>query len=442
MRSSFGIPSFSDSPGTMASRPSFLPPIHHHPNTSTDQIAPQPLPDDPNASFGPQAFQTAPGQWPPTHSPPPKHFTILGELDLLLNHCVNLHGTPQQQQQPAVGGQLFTPGLVGEQQGLGQPTYYQLGQEPEYINGPTYGQQPQPAYGQAPVDQLAGQFGRMGMGRGQKQFQLNTTNLLTSPPEPCELYRPPPEICLPPNLCISPSPYHYHNVPDTRLLARLYPTSSSASTLTTNSWPQEPLALSPPSIISDADFQVSFSLDYATQPLLNASEVKSKPVKSYNIKCEAPCAKHLSFVISEPLTSANRTHQHLHINSHAPFDHGVPTAIRTSTIKSIEPANTVLTPIAIIDDVKRDFCPPTTTTVPLLGEASSRSSFGLPLVSADLENSSIAHYEPPGLKHRDSTIKTSTDNSGFYSWPHNEDLIERLQASTPGLATLEASFSV
>ncbi|KAG6912546.1 hypothetical protein DXG01_013897, partial [Tephrocybe rancida] len=144
--------------------------------------------------------------------------------------------------------------------------------------------------------------------------------------------------------------YHYRYVPDTRLLARLYPTPSSASTPTTNSRPQEPLALSPPSIISDADFQESFSLDYATQPLLNTSKVEYKPVKSYDVKREAPCAKQLSFVISEPLTSVNSMHQPMHINSHAPFDHAVPTAIRISTISTIEPANAVLTPTAIIDD--------------------------------------------------------------------------------------------
>ncbi|KAG6916743.1 hypothetical protein DXG01_005563 [Tephrocybe rancida] len=140
---------------------------------------------------------------------------------------------PQQQQQPAVGGQLFTPGLVGEQQfasqqqGPGQPTYYQPGQEPEYINGPTYGQQPQPAYGQAPVDQLAGQFGQMGMGGGQKQFQLYTTNLLTSPPEPRELYRPPPEIRLPPNSCISPSPFANPDPSYKRSTLNAIPTTSS-----------------------------------------------------------------------------------------------------------------------------------------------------------------------------------------------------------------------
>ncbi|KAF8220019.1 CPII coat sec24 protein [Tricholoma matsutake] len=139
------------------------------------------------------------------------------------------------QQQPAAGGQLFTPGLVGEQQfqaqqqqvpvpGPGQslaPQYYGHPvdqQQSEYIGGPgpVYGQPPQPVYGagagagqQHPVDALSGQFGGMGIGGGipgQKSFSLQTTNLLTSPPEPRELHRPSPEIRLPPNSCLSPSP--------------------------------------------------------------------------------------------------------------------------------------------------------------------------------------------------------------------------------------------
>ncbi|KAH0580954.1 hypothetical protein H2248_012107 [Termitomyces sp. 'cryptogamus'] len=135
----------------------------------------------------------------------------------------------QQQQQPAAGGQLFTPGLMGEQQFASQQAtqsaYYQPGQESEYINGPAYGQ-PQQGYVQGPVDQLAGQFGQMGMG-GQKQFQLYTTNLLTSPPEPRELYRVPPEIRLPPNSCISPSPFANADPSYKRCTVNAIPTSSS-----------------------------------------------------------------------------------------------------------------------------------------------------------------------------------------------------------------------
>lgn len=143
--------------------------------------------------------------------------------------------TTGQQQQPAPGGQLFTPGLVGEQQfqaqqsqppAPGQTSYYQPGEQPEYINGPTYGQQTQPGYTQPPVDALAGQFNQMGMG-GQKQFQLYTTNLLTSPPEPHELYRAPPEIRLPPNSCISPSPLANADPSYKRSTLNAIPTTSS-----------------------------------------------------------------------------------------------------------------------------------------------------------------------------------------------------------------------
>lgn len=114
-----------------------------------------------------------------------------------------------QQQQP---GQLFTPGLAAENQFQqqqqqqmqpGQPPYYGgAAPEPEYINGPQA-----PMYGQPqnPMNTLADQFGQMGMG-GQKGLRLYTTNLLTSPPDPRELSLPPPEIVLPPNSCVSPSP--------------------------------------------------------------------------------------------------------------------------------------------------------------------------------------------------------------------------------------------
>lgn len=137
------------------------------------------------------------------------------------------------QAQPA-GGQLFTPGLVAENQFQaqqaqapvpGQPPYYgQPPEQPAYVDPSSYGQQPQ--YIQPGVDALAGQFGQMGIG-GQKQFQLYTTNLLTSPPEPRELHRPPPEIRLPPNSCISPSPFANADPSYQRCTVNAIPTTSS-----------------------------------------------------------------------------------------------------------------------------------------------------------------------------------------------------------------------
>ncbi|KAF9525046.1 CPII coat sec24 protein [Crepidotus variabilis] len=128
------------------------------------------------------------------------------------------------------GGQLFTPGLAAEgqfanqqqiaQQGGGtQGGYYGQG-EPEYLN-----QQPQ-QYGQPPVDALANQFGQMGVG-GQKQFSLYTTNLLTLPPDPRDLAQPPPEIRLPPNACISPSPTANADPSYFRSTLNAIPTTSS-----------------------------------------------------------------------------------------------------------------------------------------------------------------------------------------------------------------------
>ncbi len=132
-----------------------------------------------------------------------------------------LHAQPQ-------GGQLFTPGLAAEgqfsaQQGQAtiaapaQPSYY--GQaEPEYVSQPAQ-------YGQGPVDGLANQFGMMGM--GQKHLSLYTTNLLTSPPDPRDLQNPPPEIRLPPNSCISPSPTANADSSYFRSTVNAIPTSAS-----------------------------------------------------------------------------------------------------------------------------------------------------------------------------------------------------------------------
>ncbi|TFY63547.1 hypothetical protein EVG20_g6270 [Dentipellis fragilis] len=143
----------------------------------------------------------------------------------------------------AGGGQLFTPGLVAEnqfasqqqqqQQPGAQPYYGQP--EPDYINGPQYTQQPA-AYGQQPpagpggqVGALADQFGQMGMGGagGQKPFQIYTTNLLTSPPDPRELARPPPEIRLPPGASVSPSPHANAPYQDQRCTVNAIPTTNS-----------------------------------------------------------------------------------------------------------------------------------------------------------------------------------------------------------------------
>ncbi|KAJ8516276.1 hypothetical protein ONZ45_g6398 [Pleurotus djamor] len=134
-------------------------------------------------------------------------------------------------QQP-VGGQLFTPGLVAEnqfqsqqqQQPQQQPPYYS--QQPEYINAPSYDKA---AAGPGGVGALADQFGQMGMG-GQKQFQLYTANLLTSPPDPRELHQPPPEIRLPPNACISPNPLANADPSYQRSTLNAIPTTSSLLT--------------------------------------------------------------------------------------------------------------------------------------------------------------------------------------------------------------------
>lgn len=144
---------------------------------------------------------------------------------------------PGLQPQPA-GGQLFTPGLAAENQfqtqqvqAPGQAPYYgqQQPAQPSYADpNAGYGApQQQTQYIQPGADALAGQFGQMGLAGGQKQFQLFTTNLLTSPPEPKDLHRPPPEIRLPPNSSITPSPLANADPSYQRCTVNAIPTTSS-----------------------------------------------------------------------------------------------------------------------------------------------------------------------------------------------------------------------
>jgi protein transport protein SEC24 len=76
------------------------------------------------------------------------------------------------------------------------------------------------------MSNVTDQFGQMGLG-GQKPFQLYTTNLLTSPPDPRELERPPPEIRLPPNAAISPSPHANADPSYQRCTVNAIPTTPS-----------------------------------------------------------------------------------------------------------------------------------------------------------------------------------------------------------------------
>lgn len=138
---------------------------------------------------------------------------------------------PGAPQQPS--GQLFTPGLAAENQfqaQQGQPPYMQPAQ-PDYINAPGYGQQPQqqqPGF-QQQMGAVTDQFSQMGIqgGMGQKPFALYTTNLLTAPPDPRELQRPPPEIRLPPNASVTPSPNVNADPSYARSTINAIPTTSS-----------------------------------------------------------------------------------------------------------------------------------------------------------------------------------------------------------------------
>jgi len=140
------------------------------------------------------------------------------------------------------GGQLFTPGLAAEnqfsqqqqqqqqqqpQQQAGPSFYGQHQGEPEYINAPGYGQTPVAGYGAGGIGQLTDQFGQMGINGGQKPFQIYTTNLLTSPPDPRDLELPPPPIRIPAGSCLTNSPLANAHFSYQRSTVNAIPNSSS-----------------------------------------------------------------------------------------------------------------------------------------------------------------------------------------------------------------------
>jgi len=147
-----------------------------------------------------------------------------GTADGLADPYANLGA---QQQPSATNAQLFTPGLAAEGGFAGQQQvpYYAPPHEPQYINAPGFGQEPAYHPPNAPIHQLADQFGQMGM--GPKPLHLTTTNLLTSPPDPRELMLPPPDIRLPPNACITSSPYANADPSYQRCTVNAIPTTSS-----------------------------------------------------------------------------------------------------------------------------------------------------------------------------------------------------------------------
>lgn len=151
------------------------------------------------------------------------------------------------------GGGVFTPGLAGEQPGFLQQQQQQA-QVGYTTPGPGYGQPPQqgwynanpqhpsnplqgppgqelhgagaPGAGYGGMDQLNNQFAQMGMG-GAKPYSLHTVNLLTMPPDPIELSRPPPEIRLPPGASVTQSPYANADPSYKRSTINAVPTTAS-----------------------------------------------------------------------------------------------------------------------------------------------------------------------------------------------------------------------
>lgn len=170
---------------------------------------------------------------PPTHHHPKRRQYAAGQTqayyntDTLVDPSVGPIGVqPQLQHQPQhhPAPSFFTPGLAPEQPGQAQP-YPTLTQEPQYINTPAFGQEPVYYPPTAPVNQLADQFGQVSL--GPKPLQLYTTNLLTSPPDPRDLYHPPPEIRLPPNSCITTAPSAHVDPNYQRCTLNAVPTTSA-----------------------------------------------------------------------------------------------------------------------------------------------------------------------------------------------------------------------
>ncbi|CAE6421688.1 hypothetical protein ACGC1H_001843 [Rhizoctonia solani] len=134
---------------------------------------------------------------------------------------------PQGYGEPSVGPgptpALFTPGLDQTH----QPAYY--AQDQGY-GGPSavpqaYGQPPPQPYSQQ-VNQMANQFSQMGVG-GQQSYGVHTMNLVGAYLDPQELLAPPPEIRLPPNAAINPSPLSNADPSYMRCTVGAIPTTSA-----------------------------------------------------------------------------------------------------------------------------------------------------------------------------------------------------------------------
>jgi len=210
----------------------------------------------------------------PSVSPPPTHHhpkrrqyaagqtqAYYGATDGPVDPSYGIVGP--QTHPPTTSGTLFTPGLATEQQFAAQqqpppPSYHPPSQEPQYVNAPAFGQEPAYYPPAAPVNQLADQFSQMGMGMGQKPLPLYTTNLLTSPTDPRELAHPPPEIRLPPNSCITMSPYANAESSYQRSTLNVIPTTSS---LLNKSKIPLALVITPYRTVKDGDLAVPVVTD-------------------------------------------------------------------------------------------------------------------------------------------------------------------------------------
>ncbi|PWN50921.1 putative SEC24-COPII coated vesicle component [Violaceomyces palustris] len=191
-------------------------------------VSPSSGPASPPATVGPGSAASRRRHYPTAHLAA-NSISYSGGFDPGATAAASSFGAPAESQP-----QLFTPGVPDA---TPQPAFPSApGAQQPFTNG----QAPIPAYGQATgapgaaagIAGLTNQFQGMAMGNqmGQKGNPLFTVNLSGTQPNINDLERPPPEIKLPPNACISQNPRANADPSYQRCTLNAIPTTSSLLT--------------------------------------------------------------------------------------------------------------------------------------------------------------------------------------------------------------------
>ncbi|EPQ25914.1 uncharacterized protein PFL1_06588 [Pseudozyma flocculosa PF-1] len=214
------MPQMQPPPGMRASSLSPIP--SHGPGAPVSPLSPGESPAAPPASIGPGASRRR--HYPTAHLAA-NSVSYSGGFDAGAASGAT-YGTPQDAQP-----QLFTPGAP-------EPAPYPAPGAPGAAApvAPGYGGA-QGGYGQPGAGAMAGlanQFQGMGVGgaaaMGQKPSSLYTVNLSGAQPNVNDLERPPPEIRLPPNSCITSNPKANADPSYQRCTLNAIPTTSALLT--------------------------------------------------------------------------------------------------------------------------------------------------------------------------------------------------------------------